>query len=265
MTETISIAFSSLYPEIERHLSAIGKRLYAKDGKNMFSAVTVSSAERTIFDLYMQEAAQNVTAAIKDFVSAYTETAGSVTFKVTNTRWNDPNTPSFVESFSHHFKKYLVLCTVAEYLSMNFADLAKKYFEQADVKLNAIVTLVYFKAPPVSSEVPVETTVTQTLEFSPRAGLSTISYEIPITAITDVYTQWGELKLLSTKTGYASVTLYREDETTAVMQNVALPHTFTSAEVLSIGIVQESTVVVRPTPGFTADDKLILEYTTKHQ
>ena len=40
MTITVATVISA----IKRHLSIIGKRLYSKDGKNMFSDVTLSSS-----------------------------------------------------------------------------------------------------------------------------------------------------------------------------------------------------------------------------
>jgi hypothetical protein len=69
MTITISTVISA----IKRHLSIIGKRLYNKEGKNMFSDITLSSAEDTqILTQYITTSAQNVEALLKQFITAST-------------------------------------------------------------------------------------------------------------------------------------------------------------------------------------------------
>lgn len=147
---SLSTTFSSLYPEIQRNLSVIGKRVFSKEGFNEFSQITVSSAEREMFNLYMQSAAQQAVASIEPFVSNYNETSTAVGFNIVNSRWNNTPAPDFINAVKPALDKYLVFYTIAEFLSMNYPELAKKYHDLAHVKLMAFVRLIYFKAPPTA-------------------------------------------------------------------------------------------------------------------
>lgn len=153
-TVNISVTFSGLHPEIQRHLSVIGKRLTTQRGDNQFSVATLSSAELPIIDQYMQQGAQNVVAAIEDFVTGYTESSTQVSFSVVNTRWSaTQGAPSFWGTFSKAFNSYLVNYALAEYLDMTLHDRAEKYYASAAGFLQTIVRLVVFKAPPAVSDV----------------------------------------------------------------------------------------------------------------
>jgi len=214
----IGFTISSLYPDIKRHLSVIGKRTANKNGENVFSQITISSAEEPIFLQYIQQASQNVVAAINQFVSNYVDNGSFISFKVTNTRWNDPTTPNFVEAFRPALKKYLVMYTVAEYLSMNFPELAKKYFDAVLQAMQAIIQLVFFKAPPPSQEVVVYPT------YSP-VPLGTSSYEfyVPTRTIINLANKLQSIDITLTRGGSeastSSIVLRRSDGTTGLFTN----------------------------------------------
>jgi len=185
MNVHIALSFQSVTPDIRQHLAVIGKRQTDSDSNSLFAAITLSSNELPLLSQYIQQAAQNVVSAIDRFVSAYTETDSEVAFDVTNTRWNDPNTPSFVEAFPRSFRKYCIMYTVAEYLSMNFPELAHKYYEAALAALNAIIRLVFFKAPPTPANASIinDTSVTQEVKFTPTA-IGTSKYEVAVPTAT---------------------------------------------------------------------------------
>lgn len=243
MNVPISFSYTEYLPEIQRHFSVIGKRTYNNAGDNIFSKITLSSAETPILTQYMQQASQNVVAAIEQFVSAYVESATGVTFNVTNTRWNDPTTPSFVAAFDPAFKKYVVMYTVAEYLSMNFPELAKKYFDAALQALQAIIRLVFFKAPPAAANADSPSSdITQRVEFTPPLSDGVALYfEIPKEAVIGPYSNFGNLRMNIIRDGEeltdddeVSVAYYRTnntpvlgtDTTPAATNHVLLPHDF---------------------------------------
>ena len=97
MTLTVSTIISA----IKRHLSIIGKRLYNKDGKNMFSDITLSSAEDTqILTQYIHAAAQDVEAVLKQLITASTY-GETISMTIQNTRGDsdfETRTKDFVES-----------------------------------------------------------------------------------------------------------------------------------------------------------------------
>ena len=135
-----TIDISNIEGDIKRHLSVIGKRLYDKEGKNLFSNITVSSAEPSIFTQYISAAAQNISGALAQFVTSYTDT----TINVDGTRWNT----ALVNSVTNAAKSYAVFFSVGEYLAMTHPELAEKYYRDANGMMQTIMTLAYHKNPP---------------------------------------------------------------------------------------------------------------------
>lgn len=146
-TESITISNSNLLVMIQRHLSTIGKRAGDKDGKNIFSSVTVSTIETPILEQYISTAVENVVAALSQFIHSYSATSNSCTFSVTNTRWKVSATDTFVPVFVDNVSTYIALYVVAEYLAMNHSDYAKKYYEDAALRMDALRRLVFYKTP----------------------------------------------------------------------------------------------------------------------
>jgi hypothetical protein len=140
MTLTVSTIISA----IKRHLSIIGKRLYNKDGKNMFSDITLSSAEDTqILTQYILAAAQDVEAVLKQLITASTY-GETISMTIQNTRGDsdfETRTKDFVES-------YVTLTAVGEYLSMMHPDIAQKYQRDAQQRLEMLIAYVFYKKPP---------------------------------------------------------------------------------------------------------------------
>jgi hypothetical protein len=149
MAQTISL--SGVSTQIKRHLSIIGKRLYTKDGKNLFSNITVSTAEDSIFNDYIYAAAQNIAAALAQFVTSYSNT--SIT--VEGTRW-DTNVASAVQNAC---VSYATLFSVGEFLAMTHPELADKYYRDAQIMMNTIISTAYHKEPPTANASPTSASV----------------------------------------------------------------------------------------------------------
>ena len=141
----ITITVSTVVSAVKRHLSIIGKRLYNKDGKNLFSDITVSSAEDPIFEQYINSAAQDVEAMLKQFISGSTY-GDDIKMKISNTRGDadfEARTKDYAES-------YITLNTVGEYLSMLHPDLAQKYQRDAQQRMEMLIAYVFYKKPPTT-------------------------------------------------------------------------------------------------------------------
>lgn len=140
----MTLTISTLISAIKRHLSVIGKRLYDKEGKNLFSNVTLSSAEDTeILTQYINSSAQNIEALLKQFVTA-SSYGTTISMTITNTRGDsdfDTRTTNLSES-------YIIQNTVAEYLAMVNPDYAQKYYADAKTRMEALATYVFYKNPP---------------------------------------------------------------------------------------------------------------------
>jgi glutamine synthetase adenylyltransferase len=144
MTITVATVISA----IKRHLSIIGKRLYSKDGKNMFSDITLSSAEDTnILTQYITASAQDVESVLKQFITASTYSSSAVSMTITNTRGDsdfETRTQALAES-------YVTLNSICEYLSMVHPDLAAKYQRDARQRIESLVEYVFYKKPPTAT------------------------------------------------------------------------------------------------------------------
>ena len=142
----MTITVSSVISAIKRHLSIIGKRLYTKEGKNLFSDITLSSAEDTqILTQYINASAQDVESVLKQFVTSSTY-GSTITMSITNTR-GDADFDTRVQDM---IQSYVTLNSVGEYLAMNHPDLAQKYQSDARQRMEALMIYVIYKKPPTS-------------------------------------------------------------------------------------------------------------------
>ena len=140
----MTLEFKTLKDAIKRHLSIIGKRMYTNDGKNIFSQITVSSAEDPIFDQYIAAAAQNVEAMLRQLVTTYTSNKTSITIELTNTR----GTEDFDTRCGELITTYITLFSVGEYLAMTHPELADKYTRDSNNAMQSLVAYAYHKNPP---------------------------------------------------------------------------------------------------------------------
>lgn len=144
----MTITVSSVISAIKRHLSIIGKRLYTKEGKNLFSDITLSSAEDTqILTQYINASAQDVESVLKQFITSSTY-GSTITMSITNTR-GDADFDTRVQDM---IQSYVTLNSVGEYLAMNHPDLAQKYQSDAQQRIEALMMYVIYKKPPTASD-----------------------------------------------------------------------------------------------------------------
>lgn len=142
----MTFTVSNLISAIKRHLSIIGKRLYNKEGKNMFSDITLSSAEDTqILTQYINASAQDIESVLKQFITDSTYGA-TISMTITNTRGDldfEARTKDLAES-------YITLNSVGEYLSMVHPDIAQKYQRDAQQRMESLISYVFYKKPPTA-------------------------------------------------------------------------------------------------------------------
>lgn len=141
----MTLTISTIVTAIKRHLSAIGKRLYSKDGKNLFSDITLSSAEVELLNGYITSSAQDIESVLKQFITASTYNGSTVVITITNTRGDsdfETRTQALAES-------YVTLNAIGEYLSMLHPDLAQKYQRDAKQRMESLVAYVFYKKPPM--------------------------------------------------------------------------------------------------------------------
>ena len=144
----MTLSFSTLKNDIQRHLSVIGKRQYTKEGMNMFANITVSTEERPIFDQYITGAAETIEGMLRPLVTAFSISSGtSITLTLTNSRGSadyDNRCKDFVSSF-------IVAFVLNEFLGMNYPDLARKYQDEATNYMQSLMLYAFYKEAPASS------------------------------------------------------------------------------------------------------------------
>lgn len=148
----------ALKQEVKKHLSVIGKRTYSKDGHNMFSNITVSTAEDPIIDKYLVNASQAMNAVLHQFVKTWSVSGSTLTIELENTR-NDAN---FQAKTKEYIESYMTLFATGDYLAMTHPELAQKYKEDVTSVLHAIMAYVFYKAPIAQTANPLSPTVVVT-------------------------------------------------------------------------------------------------------
>lgn len=144
----MTLSATTIISAIKRHLSIIGKRLYNKEGKNMFSDITLSSAEdQQILKQYISASAQDVEAVLKQFITGTTYNDSTITINIRNTRGDS----DFETRTQDLATSYVTLNSVGEYLSMVHPDIAQKYQRDAQQRMEMLIAYVFYKKPPTNS------------------------------------------------------------------------------------------------------------------
>lgn len=137
---------------VKRHLSAIGKRLSDKAGNNVFSNITVSTAEDALLEQYINAATQNIETVLRQLVVTYTpanmtgaSTSGpTIEISLINKR----NTTDFDARCTELASTYIILFVIAEYLAMTHPDIAAKYVTDYSQSMLALSAFAFYKEPP---------------------------------------------------------------------------------------------------------------------
>lgn len=143
----MTLSFNTLKADIQRHLSAIGKRQHTKEGMNMFANITVSSEERPIFDQYIKGAAQTIEGMLRPLVTSFSIGESSITLVLTNTR----ALADFDDRCKDMVTSFIVSYTLNEFLGMNYPDLAKKYAEESSNHMQSLLLYAFYKEAPTES------------------------------------------------------------------------------------------------------------------
>ena len=143
----MTLSFTTLKNDIQRHLSVIGKRQHTKEGVNLFAGITVSSEERPIFEQYIKGGAETVEGMLRPLVTAFSISSDSLTLTLTNSRGNS----DFDDRCKEIVSSFIVAYTLNEFLGMNYPDLAKKYQGETSNYMQALLLYAFEKQPPTAS------------------------------------------------------------------------------------------------------------------
>lgn len=160
----VKIYLGTLKAEVKKHLSVIGKRTYTKDGQNMFSNITVSTAEDPIIDNYLSIASQAVYALIHPFVKTWSIGTNELTHELElsveleNTR----NDADFQAKAKDYIESFMVLSATGDYLAMTHPDIAQKYKADTTGAMQSLLMYVFYKKPVTPTADPLSPSVTVT-------------------------------------------------------------------------------------------------------
>ena len=143
----MTFSFESLLTAVKQNLSVIGKRMYTKDGKNLFSDITTSTAEDPIFNQYFFTASQNIEAMLSEFIDSYSFGSESLTITFKNRR----GIPDFDARCGDMIGSYISLYATGEYLAMTHPDLAKKYQDDSVSTFQSLTVYAFTKKEPTTA------------------------------------------------------------------------------------------------------------------
>lgn len=182
----MTITVSSIISDIKRHLSIIGKRLYDKEGKNMFSNITTSTAEEPIFEQYISAAVKEVDSALLPIIVSHEITATNIVYELENTRGKYGD--DFESHCEGYIKSFIVLYVVGRFLAMTHPDMAEKYTTDSNNAIMSLVQYAFYKEPPTAPTHHYPTELSAD-EESIDIGIGEeciISYTIPNSCIDDI-------------------------------------------------------------------------------
>lgn len=226
---TITVTFSSLRPDVKRHLSIMGKRERDKQGKNIFASITLGSPEEDIIDVYLQSGANSILSALSQLLFSYnvSATTAEATFKYTRSS-------HVVSGVQKGISSYCVYFAVCEYLAMDFPELAKKYYDLAERTRRDVIMLAFSKLPPNSSGVDYDydsggddsgggSSTPESLTVSATQDDGVYGFDVPASTIISMY----ELNDYLKASAGSSVTLRIKAGSSVVSTGISLPYTFT--------------------------------------
>lgn len=143
----INIDVNEVFDLMQDQLGMIGKRVKTQTGEPTYSSVTLSSREQPVVQQFVREAVLSVFALAPERMTDYSEKGRAFYFSVNSGRDNDDLT----HSFTGLCRDYILNYCIAQYLSMATPELAKKYFEQANVALSSLKGCLFCKSSMLTS------------------------------------------------------------------------------------------------------------------
>lgn len=137
--------YSFLYNDIEssvlQAVSIIGKRLSDKNGNSLFGNTTLSSAEQSILEEYIKNAANILAGELAPLATVYTDNDN---IHIEAERFDVHNTNSFGDAVSSFVVTYVIYMV----LSLTNAEQAKMYEASMNRHLSETIKVVFETYPP---------------------------------------------------------------------------------------------------------------------
>ena len=142
--KTTSISITELKKEVKGSLAMMGKRLSDKDGKTMFTSVTLSNAEETYLNTYLKKGVALFLGEFAPRITGYTK-GDSITITFHSTRVNDSKIAVFEENLINYVVAYMEL----KVFGLSLTEEARKN-EEAEMQayLSAASKLFFSFDPP---------------------------------------------------------------------------------------------------------------------
>ena len=143
-TLLFTLFVSELNSITKRRLSIIGKRQVDENGISLFKDVTLSSAEEQILADFYHDAFIELRSVAKYFTVSATDEAFMLSFP-------DNHNSQLDGTLIMALKSFCVAYALHAWLDIVAPRMAERYKEEYQQKMNVIVELLYWKAPPSTS------------------------------------------------------------------------------------------------------------------
>lgn len=151
----INISYATLYEEVSRSLSIIGKRSVDDDGTPLFKDITLSSREQEIISDYIRQAAIDIAAETAAFITASTDQSVTLTLPTNSNQALEP----FIQKSC---AEYCVSYALYSWLFITAPRIAPRYLDDCKRQLSAVVRLVHEKKAPQENADILSTTTSVT-------------------------------------------------------------------------------------------------------
>lgn len=145
MEDTVfTIDINSIQKKAKSNLSAMGKRLVGKDGKTLFASTTLSSAEESLLNSYIQKGIEIFLGEISPIIIGYTD-GDTVVLSIRTNRLNEGK----VQAFRENFSSFVVEYAIQKVLGLSLTEEARRNAEE-DLQrhLSSSIKLVFQKDAP---------------------------------------------------------------------------------------------------------------------
>lgn len=152
MIPQIVINYSEVTEAARNRIAVAAKRTRAKDGSTLFAIVMPSTPEDVILKgMAMASALKAVTSILSLVQGIDTQDIDGIQFRIKNLRWRTTSDDSFGNLVTNALKNYVEADAAAQYISHSAPSVAQPYLAEADVALNTLKELVFFKDEPTQS------------------------------------------------------------------------------------------------------------------
>lgn len=146
MTTTIVFKIETLYEEINKLSSYLGKTKYTKEGVPIYELIKIKQQDNEFLYKYIVESISNLSNVMREFITGYTLTDDNRIIMVINTSSRVKNT--FSKDVRVSSINYICNYCFSKWLNMTYPESAQEYMILSQENAKDLLDKLYYKIPP---------------------------------------------------------------------------------------------------------------------